>query len=203
MKLAIRVTVWLPFDWIRFADTPALTTWYIGDGANRGFNPDSSNYRLAQQLNLTFNDITGRCTDAYYYHNTGLSQRKTLEKNLTPPRTIISNMKASTDGLNYTVISNTDKVDEIPGTHKFKLKGSVAEPFQWYAPNIDYEYTITAHSNGLVQVKGEHDGFPNYEIFKKIDNQPWLKIYGWDGPNEGKTLNNLFAPMDVTVQRGG
>ncbi|MFF2156958.1 DUF3238 domain-containing protein [Paenibacillus chitinolyticus] len=208
MKIAVRVAVWLPFDWILFSDTPSLTTWYAGDGTPaqrggiRGFNPDSPDYRLAQQVNLTL-DGTGQVTDAVPYKNTGISRKKTLEKNLVPPRTLTTSKQALTDNMSYQFIGKTPKSATSPGMYKFRLKAAVSEPFQWYAPDIDYDFTFTVYDSGLVQVQGSHDGFPCYEVYKKIDFQPWETVYTWDGPAKGKDLNALFPPMDVSVNNAG
>ncbi|MBJ6360939.1 DUF3238 domain-containing protein [Paenibacillus sp. GCM10012307] len=210
MNVAVRVAVWLPFDWIQFSNTPSLTTWYKGDGTpaqrggTNGFNPDSPNFRLAQQVNITINDTTGKMTAAYPYKNTGISYKKTLEKNLVPPRETITSRQASDSGMVYKEVSNTGKdASGNPGKFVFKLTGAVSEPFQWYAPDIDYDFKITVYSTGLVQVEGAHDGFPCYEVYKKVNGSPWATVYNWDGPAQGKDLLALFPPMDVTVNHAG
>ncbi|MCC3374960.1 DUF3238 domain-containing protein [Cohnella sp. REN36] len=50
----------------------------------------------------------------------------------------------------------------------------------------------------MVQVQGEHDGFPNFEIFKKKDFGAWEPVYTFDAPANGKGILSLFPPMDVT-----
>ncbi|WP_430757172.1 DUF3238 domain-containing protein [Pseudobacillus badius] len=39
------------------------------------------------------------------------------------------------------------------------------------APNIDYKFTIKITRSGIMRLTRKHDGFPAYELWKKIDGQ--------------------------------
>jgi hypothetical protein len=61
--------------------------------------------------------------------------------------------------------------------------------FQWAFLDITYNFTISIDINGLITVKGAHDGFPGYEVM--VDS-PTGNKEGF-GFNQGKTPN-IYPP---------
>ncbi|KZE51723.1 hypothetical protein AV540_12720 [Brevibacillus parabrevis] len=87
------------------------------------------------------------------------------------------------------------------GYVELEVSCSAGNPLSLMAPAIDYEMTLRVYEHGLVTVKGSHDGFPNYEVWKKVGEDDPVMIYGYDHGN--KTLWDLAPPMDVTFSLVG
>jgi hypothetical protein len=89
---------------------------------------------------------------------------------------------------------------------RFKVYSRVAEvaynPVQPAGgPAIDYSFSmaVDATSNGYLGLTlfGIHDGFPNYEIYARNNDGPWVTMYQYDHEAAGKGPLSLFGEGDT------
>lgn len=78
------------------------------------------------------------------------------------------------------------------------VEHSVGAPFSdWAFPNIDYRATLYVYQDGGVLLSGQHDGFPNYEVYKTSTlSSGWSRLYYWDASAEGQGFGSLYPPME-------
>ncbi|ERM18315.1 DUF3238 domain-containing protein [Brevibacillus laterosporus] len=151
----------------------------VYEGDNRGFH-FSGNYRTLQEFAIDFKKKTVKHTK-----RVGKTCRINPDEDPVCKRASDSELKMS---------EPTWKKDSV----KFTASCGVSNPLSSNAPAIDYEFKITAYKkDGKVCISGLHDGFPNYEIWKKVGDEPPMPFYFFDhGDN---TLLSLFPPMDTSV----
>lgn len=84
-----------------------------------------------------------------------------------------------------------------PTTASLYIKGSAGNSaLPELSPAIDWEYNISVdRKTGRVSFNGRHDGFPNHEIYKRIDKGTPVELYRF----YKKTLGHLVDPMDAEV----
>lgn len=78
----------------------------------------------------------------------------------------------------------------------FTMTCSSANPLVSGAPAIDYIFNVTVYKNDLrVCVYGDHDGFPNYEVYKHdYEADRTTAIFTYDHGDQ--TAWSLFPPME-------
>lgn len=98
---------------------------------------------------------------------------------------------ASDSGFDYyDVVWKSDRVE-------FTAECSIGNPLSTGAPAIDYIINVTVYKNGKVCVYGNHDGFPNYEVWKKVRGDEPVPVYTYDHGSQG--LGSLFPPMEEYI----
>lgn len=87
------------------------------------------------------------------------------------------------------------------GYATIKVRHSIGAPFYGgVLPNIDYDFTIKVYSSGATAISGQHDGFPDYEVYKTSTLSPgWSRLYYWDASANGQTINSLNIPMEIEI----
>lgn len=76
----------------------------------------------------------------------------------------------------------------------------LANPLQWDAPTINYDFDVTVYSDGTVHVNGSHDGFPAYEIYKSINGgSSSYTIDQYNPYDHGNDITALYPPEDVPL----
>ncbi|WP_157722042.1 DUF3238 domain-containing protein [Tumebacillus avium] len=184
-------------DWIYLTAVPIapgsyVQYYYLGD--ERDFNPYTANtqdFRTAQHFEIDF-----------YYHtfasykNTGISNQKTI---VFPTLKVdYSQAQVSPNCL------SVNWVDFQRDYCQISMKCDCADPFIDVAPAVNYDFIITVHSNGYVQVTGTHDGFPAFEIYKSFDNgATWGTVYKYDPRPIEAGLTELFPGHSITVNKWG
>lgn len=103
---------------------------------------------------------------------------------------------------------------EADGTVVVHLHGQSANPLAHvgpiHAPGITYDETVTAKKQAdgrwEVGVRGEHDGFPGYEVIARVNDGPRNVVYGYDPRVAGNGPLALFhgdGPVGVGAALGG
>ncbi|MGK5512324.1 DUF3238 domain-containing protein [Brevibacillus formosus] len=181
-----RFATFIPHDWVLAYAYPigddSCSVFYKGD--NREASPTGT-YRTAQEIWVDFDRRT-----VTPYKNTGVSHRKVE----------CSNGQNST---NEGQISNSCleyKWESWGASYvKFRLVCACGNPLEPSAPGIDYVLDVKVWSNGGVEVTGEHDGFPAYEMYKQVDNGTWQQLFLHDPRETGEYLDDLVPPMDHKI----
>ncbi|PDO09210.1 MAG: hypothetical protein BLM47_13800 [Candidatus Reconcilbacillus cellulovorans] len=100
---------------------------------------------------------------------------------------------ASDSGLVYQFISiNRSQA-------KFRLIADVANPPEPIAPAINWDFTFTVNSSGRTSVVGKHDGYPAYEIYRRLNSDSPYAIYFHDPRQTGETPFSLAGSMEHNV----
>jgi hypothetical protein len=80
------------------------------------------------------------------------------------------------------------------GNVRMFLDLSVANPFEAWYGNIDYEWERVATRDGGVAARGMHDGAPSYEIFYE---KPFSSARSRPYTHSEQSFYKLYAPMDA------
>lgn len=186
----VRLCSFIPSAWIFFATVPLIGALKIEfEGDDRGFTPypaDALRFRSAQEFWVDFNRRS-----VTHYRDTGTTTARTTWIN---GRVTYHSAKVSSTCLTY---SNETWGD---GYVSFRAKSTCANPLVPVAPAADYEFTITVWNTGRVRVRGTHDGFPAYEIYKRIGNV-FTPIYLFDPAQYGQTVASLAPPMEFSMDK--
>ena len=70
-------------------------------------------------------------------------------------------------------------------------------PFEPFAPAINYTLTITVYKNGTVSIEGTHDGFPCYEAYVRLNSGAWKNLYQFSQ----QTIASLAPPEEINVNK--
>jgi hypothetical protein len=80
------------------------------------------------------------------------------------------------------------------------VRHSVGTPVFWdILPNIDYDFDITVYKASVTTISGEHDGFPDYEVYRSIGLYIWDQLNYWDASAEGQSIYSLADPMEIEI----
>ncbi|MFE1631072.1 DUF3238 domain-containing protein [Brevibacillus reuszeri] len=184
----VRVATFIPFDkvfaYAMGSGDNTCSVFYGGDN-RESYGSPAGTFRTAQEIWVDFN--ARKITP---YKNTGTSHK----------------LVECSDGQNQQL---TDKVSDScleikwiswgASNVTFRLICACGNPFEPLAPVIDYILDVTVWSNGAVKIVGDHDGFPAYEMFKKVDNYAWERLYLHDPRETGETIASLAPPMEHHV----
>jgi hypothetical protein len=157
------------------------------DGDFRGFSPFSSQakrFRTEQEFDIDFNSRT-----ILYRGSTGLTRVK-----ITWLTGRVSQYVAQAKDSCLTFS------EETWGPHSvtFRAKSACANPLLPGAPSADYDFRIRVWKGGQVQVVGRHDGYPAYEVYKRIKNV-FTSVYLFDPNDKEQSMMSLFPPMEFSV----
>lgn len=187
----VRFAAFIPQAWIEFMRTSKVIIQYNGN--NREFTYSTENQpelsKMAQHVVVDFGN-----KEIKHFKSTGSTIERTIDISTGKVLREFSGHAPST-GL---TISN-QKISSTSAS--FTLQGSAANPLNTDAPAIDWEYNVTVDNKGKVTVKGNHDGFPAHEIYKRVDKGTPVTIYTHDPRVTGDTPISLFPPMERSVDK--
>ncbi|MCP3774860.1 DUF3238 domain-containing protein [Paenibacillus sp. MZ04-78.2] len=184
--MELRVAAFINEDWIHSHTDPYYH--YFFEGNNRDFTywTENDNKLIKQVQHIVINWNTSLIN---VYKAVGPTRMKTLDWR-TGTETIQSFPLTSDQNITY---NNTVLT---PTSASLYIRGSSNNPAIPGSPPIDWEYNISVDRNsGQVTFIGQHDGYPNHEIYKRIDGETPVELYRF----YKKTLGHLFDPMDINV----
>lgn len=186
-KVELRLRSFIPHSKIFYAETPSSYVYFRGDNRNAAW---SGTFRTSQIFVI---DTAPSSYSVQHTPDTGTTHQDNYDK---VSGTLISTQsgKASTSGLTF-----TKRVEN--GILYLDCKCAVGNPLVLVAPDIDYEFTLKVTRNGTVRITGDHDGFPGYELWRKIDSGSSRLVWSYDPIAAGKDINALLPPMDKSADK--
>nr|WP_019422180.1 DUF3238 domain-containing protein [Paenibacillus sp. OSY-SE] len=93
--------------------------------------------------------------------------------------------------------------NESWGDHEvtFVMKASASNPLRPTAPAADYQLNVKVSTDGTVHMKGSHDGFPCYEIYKQVDFGKFQTIHLHNFHETGDTPASLAGEMEYHFEK--
>lgn len=197
--VTVRIVTFIPDAWIPYVDTSGIKIDFKGDG--RGFNPNTANtswFRTAHQLEVEFGS-------GYITYNNYKSIGETVKRTYNKV-TGVTNYERDTAPISGLSLQYKGSLNHnTPQDYmSFKMICSTANPLVSGSPAIDYSFDVDVFRTGFVAIRGAHDGFPAYEIYRKKDNGSWVTIHQHH-PEIGPytySIKNLFPPMEINVNTG-
>jgi hypothetical protein len=186
----IRASVFIPMSWTEPRKDIQTGKVIEFEGDSREFTPYAVNTmrsRVEQEVVVDFYK-----KEVFSYANTGISTER-----VTNPDGSVNKRtgKASTEGILCTnIVWNSDDVT-------FQMSASASNPLNIYAPTVDYLLTVHVKKDGMIDIKGAHDGFPCYEFYKQIDFGPFEQIYTHDFRETGDTPEALAGEMEYSFKK--
>jgi len=181
----VKIVTFIPEKWINLLGQ-SVTDADHGvqfNGNNRGFTSVyGENFKTYQILSINTSDLSQN----YYHEETGQTIKRTW---ITSPTNAYAYQydQVSTSCLSHTKdASGSDWV-------RYIMHGDCANPLMDGAPAINWEIKLTIHKDGTVHAYGDHDGYPNFEIYKSYDGGSWTKIY----TKSHGSISNLGPGLDV------
>lgn len=180
----VRVTAFINDDWILFSATPTANIYF--EGNNRGFTYWTENqanlFKMAQHAVVDFQNKSIKVFNAV-----GPTRQMTVY-NATGQITY-NEGQTDTSKMDYSTSFDTY------GNAKIWLKGSSENPRVNLAPTIDWDYYVTVTPTGQVTITGKHDGYPNHEIYKRVNSGTPVEMYRFNK----QTIASLYDPMEHSV----
>lgn len=221
-EFAISYAAFIPANYVPappqfwcFDSNNKRTELYL-DGDDRGFDPNSQDYRLKQLVNV----VTG-ASDADGIKDGTTPQNLVGVSEAYAPNAVADGKldesdddgvlgdchllhlrdQASNENMHITVnkISDNTVVVNMHGGAGLPFK---PKHFGSPAPEINWEYTITIDTSGehpTCRIEGQHDGFPAYEVY--INGKRIYEYWPGDPPYGFGHVRALFPPMDIEFQR--
>ncbi|WP_243495792.1 DNRLRE domain-containing protein [Priestia aryabhattai] len=174
--------------------------YFKGDNRKSGryasFSPTSG-------TNRTRFDITIKWTNTSKTYGTGWTVSKAVGtshrlKKVNGKYVPYSHRTASANGMKASVTTH-DKVWAVA-----EIRHSVGLPYFFNTPpNIDYKFTEYIYRNGLTVIRGSHDQFPAYEIYRRNDSGSWKNLYKFDPIKAGTNPNYLtgYAGKRINISK--
>jgi hypothetical protein len=198
--LDITINTFIPFDNAR---DPIWSDDYTWDGDGREFQRNGSS-RTAM-LSSIFQPTTPWQFESWPYAGTGLTQLFDVPTSLSgdiltaearadwdpgPPKKI--DWAQSSGGSMWCSTSRTSTVNMTLECHQNESNPLLTD-FGWFGITYDFYVDFWFYEDGRVEylVRGEHDGFPNYEIY--VGDQ---LLYSHDARPSGQTLWSLGRPCE-------
>ncbi|MCP1311353.1 DUF3238 domain-containing protein [Paenibacillus tyrfis] len=183
----VRVAAFIDDAWIHFTTNQSFHIYF--EGNNRDFTYWTENqphlFKMAQHAVVNFSNKT-----VNVYNAVGPTRQKTL--NYITGDVTYQEGQTHTNDMNYNWSFNSDGTEA-----RIWLRGSSENPRVNLAPTIDWDYNVTVKQNGEVTIQGYHDGYPNHEIYKRVDQGTPVEIYRF----RKQTLLSLYAPMEHSITK--
>ncbi|WP_100330545.1 DUF3238 domain-containing protein [Bacillus xiapuensis] len=183
----LRLKTWIPQSRVVFFANEEGSVVFHGDGRNESFLSDK--YRTHQRFRInTAGNYGVKATK-----NTGYTIKERL------------------DARGKLIDKDTKKAPRSDLTYKKRVVNGILyldcvchskNPFIPYAPAIDYKFTIKLTRSGHIRITGNHDGFPGYELWRKIGDQKPQLIWSHNPRKTGETMGSLYPPMEHPVNVG-
>lgn len=187
----IKIKAFIPEASVR---NPSGPSTFDGDG--RGFSYDGS-YRMAHYIKVDLDDleiITNMASTGQTCENVPARLVETSEYSARLAEPYRQCGQASADGIKLENIRVENNI-----LH-FTAVGAASNPLVATAPDIDYRIYVSVRKNGRVCITGSHDGFPNYEVWARVNYGTPENVYSYDHGSKG--LRSLFPPLDQDVATG-
>ncbi|MGG3801706.1 DUF3238 domain-containing protein [Metabacillus fastidiosus] len=186
----IRASVFIPMSWTeprKIIETGEIIQF---EGDSREFTPYAINTmrsRVEQEVMVDFYK-----KEIFSYANTGI----TTEKVTNPDGSINQRQgKASTKGILCTnIVWGSDDI-------KFQMSASASNPLNLYAYPVDYLLTVYVKKDGVIDIKGAHDGFPCFEFYKQVDFSLFEQIYIHDFRETGDNGGAYDGKMKYSFKK--
>jgi len=180
--------VYDPQNNIWFLDPCDSTTISMFNGNNRSFQYNSSSYKTRQEVSIDFYN-----KEYSYNHNAGQTHGWCKKK--SDGTKVPGSDRYGTDAMTYSYITNVSFNGDVSVSLKLYL--SSYNPLVWSAPAIDADLALTVYrgggtTTGITYYSILHDGFPNYELYRKDGSLPYKTLYTYS--SAGKTPYDLFPP---------
>lgn len=162
---------------------------YFG-GDNRGFSASSSSYRTQQIVNIDFN------TQSHSYSENAGQTHGWCVSDSTGKK---YGDQYGTASMNRSSVSNL--TFNSSSSVSFKLTVAANNPLVSSSPDIDAVMNVTIYrgggvSTGTTAMSIDHDGFPDYEIYRTDGALATKTLYQWDAAAHNDGIYSLFAPME-------
>ncbi|MDM5155111.1 DUF3238 domain-containing protein [Bacillus sp. DX1.1] len=186
----IRASVFIPMSWTEPRKDLQSGKIVQFEGDSREFTPYAVNTMRSRVEQETVVDFYKK--EIFSYANTGI----TTERVTNPEGSVNQRTgKASAKGILCTnIVWGSDDV-------KFEMHASASNPLDLYAPSVDYLLIVHANKDGIINIKGAHDGFPCFEFYKQIDFGPFEQIYTHDFRETGDTPEALAGEMEYNFKK--
>ncbi|RKD25975.1 permease [Ammoniphilus oxalaticus] len=186
----IRASVFIPMSWTEPRKDPQTGNTIQFQGDSREFTPYAVNTmrsRVEQEIIVDFYK-----REVFAYSDTGITTARIIAPNGIVNQDV---GKASTEGIVC--------VDIEWGTSdiKFKMEASASNPLNPNAPTVDYVLDVQVKEDGVVDIKGEHDGFPCFEFYKQVNFDGFEQIYTHDFRKTGDTPEAMGGEMEYSFER--
>jgi Protein of unknown function (DUF3238) len=186
----IRASVFIPMSWTEPMKNLESGKIVQFEGDSREFTPYAVNTmrsRVEQEVVVDFYK-----KEVFSYANTGI----TTERVTNPDGTVKERTgKASTEGILCTnIVWGSDDVN-------FEMHASASNPLNVNAPPVDYLLIVHVNKDGMMTIKGAHDGFPCLEFYKQVDFGPFEQIYTHDFRKTGDTPEALGGEMEYHFEK--
>lgn len=183
----LKIMTFIPEAWIneygQSVDYSDHGTQYKGD--NRGFSVNSNNYRTYQYFRV---NLGNHFPQESYNEDVGESAKRVWDGNsynYTYGQESNSCLYHS-----YQSVSRNNWV-------KYKFVVDCDNPVQVGSPNINYDFYVTFYISGQIHIEGRYDGFPNYEIYKRVDYGYWDTVLNF----RHQTIASLGYPEDQPINK--
>ncbi|WP_172195733.1 DUF3238 domain-containing protein [Saccharibacillus qingshengii] len=144
---------------------PNMST-FSGDG--RGFSKEEDvTFRTKQYVTANF---TNTSSDWQVEARTGITKRYIYSVN-TGKLVATQEQQAPETGIRATLISKSNSEIKLRCTLDSK------NPFISVAPAINYEFDLTINKDGTISLSGQHDAFPCYEVYARVNSGGWQTVY--------------------------
>lgn len=195
--VAVKIQSFISDAWVKspisFVPITNVDSSFRGD--NRTFSSsDSSGVTYRTKQYLTFK-VDNASMSYEAYADTGVTVRRDV--NVFTKEVSETAAKASTSGIttqygpdNYVVGGASDRL-------QVRCSGSAADPLIPGAPAVDYEFLLTLYRDGTIKVDANHDGYPCYEVYARLNSGSWKTLYQFTQGNP----TNLFPPMEVRANK--
>ncbi|GAB6991813.1 DUF3238 domain-containing protein [Paenibacillus pini] len=191
-NVSVRITAFIPDEWITFMQTSAVKILYKGN--NRGFKYETENepdkWKLCSHINVNFLAKT-----VTHYAGVGPTTERTVDIKTNEILRPDITGQASSDGVRMTSSSfqaNGDYAD-------FTLKAAVNIPTFNPSPDIDWEYNVRVYKTGKVTVTGKHDAYPAHEVWKKVDSSTPVSLHTYNPKDHGETVYTGLIKFNQNV----
>ncbi|RJS61935.1 hypothetical protein CJ483_19365 [Bacillus sp. PK3_68] len=151
----VRYTTFLENKWLKNPNFFSPLRYFKGD--NRGFDPDSQDYRTRADIRVNYN---GQSPQVHLSRDVGKTKAYGWMRRLKKEET------ASEDGIKIETVNTTSEKVIVHLTH------SVGNPLVT-SPAIDYKVRALLFSNGFFDISGIHDQSPHHEIYIKNSSHPY------------------------------
>lgn len=186
---AVKIQTFISEDWMLYPFTNDRNNTLYFKGDNRSFtSSDNASFRTKQYLAFDYTSSSGK------FSFSGNTDTGTTELKKVDNRTGASSItkgKASPSTIQHQVTYQDDKRIQI------KCVCSSSNPLVSVAPAIDYNFYVTLFMDGRVELEGNHDAFPCYEVYARANNGAWKPIYQF----RETTIDKLAPPVDEFIYR--
>ncbi|MCQ4085691.1 DUF3238 domain-containing protein [Saccharibacillus sp. JS10] len=166
--------------------------YYSGD--NRGFSTsENASYRTKQYLTFNF-DNNGASWQGFT--DTGQTHRSVVR----PGDAIIwsDTLKQNPNTITHSLVASSSKMTGAADDRiQIKCICDSRNPFEPFAPAINYTFTVTVYKNGVVSINGTQDGFPSYEAYVRLNSGSWKTLHQFSQ----QTIASLAPPEEINVNK--